>query len=462
VRRAPVTCDPATPIAEAAATMARDRISSIIVPHADGLGILTDRDLRSRVVAVRRDPEAPVSDVMTQEARTIRSDAMAGEVLLTMLEVGVHHLPVLDADGSLIGVLTDTDVMELGRDSPFVLKGAIDSSADAAAAIEAAHALPRVVASMTPAGVDPVDVGYAVALMRDALTQRFLALAADDLGAAPVPWAWLALGSEARREQGLQSDQDHAIAFASGSDDRVDAYFADLAEHVTANLEASGIPRCRGGVMATEPELRRPLDHWIDAFRAWMADLGTVGSLQGTILFDLRQLAGDLASEPPLDEVLMEAPTVPGFATHLARRALDDRPPLGLFGRLRTERTGEHAGTIDVKHRGLLLITSFARARALAHGLTEKSTLSRLRSLADLGAVSEPDASDIADAFRFLWGVRLRHQVERSLAGRPPDDHVDPRSLSYVTRRALRETLRVVERMQHLLLLELPGRMPIR
>jgi CBS domain-containing protein len=462
VRRPPVTCDPATPIADAAATMARERVSSILVPHAGGLGIVTDRDLRSRVLAERRDVAGPVSDVMTPNARTIHSDAMVGEVLLTMLEGAVHHLPVIGADGTLVGVVTDTDVMELGRDSPFVLKREIDSSADADAAIEAAHTLPRVVASMARAGVDPVDVGYAVALMRDALTRRFLALSADDFGPAPVPWGWLALGSEARREQGLQSDQDHAIAYAPGSDDAVDRYFANVAERVTANLEASGIPRCRGGVMATEPELRRPLDRWVEAFRAWMADLGTVGSLQGTILFDLRQVGGDLAAEPALDDVLREAPHVPGFAAHLARRALDERPPLGLGGRLKLERRGDHAGTIDVKRRGLLLITSIARALAIPRGLTDKSTLGRLRGLVDVGALTAADAADLEEAFRFLWGIRLRHQVDQAQRGERPDDHIDPRTLSRVTRHALREALRVIERSQRLLSLELPGHAPIR
>ena len=462
VRRPAVTCDPTTSVADAAAAMARERISSILVPHAAGLGIVTDRDLRSRVVAERRGPDTPVSDVMSPHARTISSDAMVGEVLLTMLERSVHHLPVVDAGGGLIGVVTDTDVMELGRDSPFVLKRAIDSSPDAGAAIEAARALPRVVASMVRAGVDPVDVGYAVALMRDALTRRYLALATADLGAAPVPWAWLALGSEARREQGLQSDQDHAIAFARGSGEHDDGYFAELAERVTANLEASGIPRCRGGVMATEPELRRPLDRWIDAFHAWMADVGTMGSFQSAILFDFRQIGGGLPAESSLDDVLREAPGVPGFATHLSRRALDERPPLGLFGRLKTERIGNHAGTIDLKHRGLLIITSFARARAIAKGITEKSTLARLRALRRTAELTGSDAMDLEEAFRFLWGIRLQHQVDQALRDEQPDDRVDPRTLSQVTRHSLREALRVIDRSQRLLSLELPGYAPIR
>jgi CBS domain-containing protein len=143
--------------------MSRERISSILVPHAGGLGIVTDRDLRTRVVAVRRDPDAPVSEVMTSTARTIPASAMLGEVLLAMLETDVHHLPVIGPGDTVVGVVTDTDVMQLGRDSPFVLKRAIEDASDPDRAIGAAAELPRVVASMVRTAVDGVDVGHAVA-----------------------------------------------------------------------------------------------------------------------------------------------------------------------------------------------------------------------------------------------------------------------------------------------------------
>jgi CBS domain-containing protein len=228
------------------------------VPHAGGRGIVTDRDLRTRVVAVRRDPDTPVSEVMTPTAQTIPASAMLGEVLLAMLETDVHYLPVIGPGDTVVGVVTDTDVMQLSRDSPFVLKRAIEDASDPDRAIGAAAELPRVVASMVRTGVDRVDVGHAVALMRDTLTHRFLTFATSDRGAAPAEWAWLALEREARREQELRSDQDHAIAYVLGPEPDTDRYLAERAGRVTANLEATGIPRCRGGVMATEPELRRP------------------------------------------------------------------------------------------------------------------------------------------------------------------------------------------------------------
>jgi CBS domain-containing protein len=455
VSRPPVTCAASTSIREAAGLMVRERISSLLIPHAGGLGILTDRDLRSRVVAPGRDPETPIADVMTPRATTVPGWAMVGEAILAMLEGGFHHVPVTDRQGSVLGVVTDTDLIGLGRDSPFLLKRAIEDAPDAAGAIAVASELPRVVRSMVRAGVDPVDIGYAVALMTDSLTMRFVDLASKELGSAPVPWAWLALGSEARREQGLHSDQDHAIAYDSPGEQDVDPYFASLAATVTSNLEAAGIPRCRGEVMATERSLRRPLDQWVGAFRGWMSDLGSEGSVQASIVFDYRRVAGTLDAESRLDEVIREAPRHPGFATQLAHRALDLRPPLGVFHRLVTERGGPHGGTLDIKQQGLLIVTGIARALTVGRGIIERSTVGRLRSLRGDGGFDGSLAADVEDAFRFLWGVRLRHQVDEALHGADPDDHIDPRKLGPVTRPALRESFRVIERAQRALALEL-------
>lgn len=454
VRRPPVTCAPSTSIRDAAALMAQERISSLLIPHSEGPGILTDRDLRGKVVALGRDVAGPVSDVMTARARTIPGSAMVGEAVLAMLEGGFHHLPVTDPSGGVLGVVTDTDLIGLGRNSPFLLKREIEDAKDSARAIAVASNLPRVVRSMVDAGVDPVDIGYAVALMTDSLTVRFLELAMVDLGATPAPWAWLALGSEARREQGLHSDQDHAIAYDARADE-ADAYFASLAAMVTDHLEAAGIPRCRGGVMATERSLRRPIDHWVRAFRSWMSDASADGSFQASIVFDYRRVAGSLDAENHLDDVIRQAPQHPRFATQLARRALDIRPPLGVFDRLVTERRGPHTGTVDIKHRGLLIVTGLARALTIGRGIIERSTIARLRRMRDDGGLDPALAAHLEEAFDLLWGIRLRHQSDPATRGGSADDHIDPRELGPVSRPALREAFRVIDRAQRTLALEL-------
>src|SRR6266508_1246255 len=242
VRRPPVTCDPSTPVAEAAELMARERVSSLLIPHADGgVGILTDRDLRARVVAERRGGDTPVREVMTPRAETVPGETMVGEVLLRMLEGGFHHFPIADASGRVIGVVSDTDLMGIGRDTPFALKSAIERAADRDAVVTAIGELPGVITALVDASADPVDIGHVTAFSIDAATRRLLELGIAEREEPPVSWAWLALGSAARQEQAIRTDQDHAIAF-DGDAAKAGTSLAPIAEFVTSGLEAAGFP----------------------------------------------------------------------------------------------------------------------------------------------------------------------------------------------------------------------------
>lgn len=451
IRRPAVSFSPDGTVGEAASRMAEDRISSLLIPWEGGWGILTDRDLRSRVLAAGRPPETRVAEVMTVPVRTIPSDSMAGEALLVMLDGGFHHLPVIDAHGGLAGVVTDTDLMGLSRQSPFALKSAIERSPSEAEAVAAARRLPEVAGELVAANVDPVDVGHVIGGTIDALTRRLIELAIARLGDPPAPWAWLALGSEARHEQALSTDQDHALAYEPGGrgEAELDPYFAELAEAVTSGLEAAGIPRCRGDAMAVHPSLRRSMAGWLDQFRSWMSDPGIEGSVLTSIAFDYRRIAGPLDVEAPLNELIRSIPgRYPQFLRHLARRALDQKPPTGFLRNLVVESHGEHAGRFDVKHGGIMIVTSLARAWALRRGRTEKGTLERLRTAVESGEIDEESREALEEAFRLLWQVRLDHQAAMVRAGQPADDFVDPASLGPITRQGLKEAFRIIGREQ--------------
>ena len=334
LRRPPVTFPSEGTVRDAATLMAEQRISSILIPRGSWWGIMTDRDLRSRVLAPGRPLETLVGEVMSFPASSVAPEAMASEVLLRMLEGGFHHFPVVDSGGALVGVVTDTDLMGLERQSPFALKSSIERARDEEATVAAARTLPQTVCALVEASVDPVDIGHVVGVTIDTLTRKLIELAIDRMGEPPVPWAWLALGSEARHEQALHTDQDHALAYDPQGRPvgEIDPYFAELAEAVTAGLEAAGIPRCKGDAMAYNEALRRSVDGWVAAFKRWMNDPGFEGSVLTSIVFDYRQIAGPLEVEPALDDVIRAASAgYPQFLRHLARRALDHRPPTGFF-----------------------------------------------------------------------------------------------------------------------------------
>jgi CBS domain-containing protein len=458
IRRDLVTVDPATTIADAAEVMTRERVSSVLMRIGADWAVVTDRDLRSRVLAVKGDATAPVATIATTPIHTIDANAPSGDALTEMLAKGVHHLPVTDGD-RIVGVVTDTDLMGLGRHTPFALKSAISRGRSIEDVSTAGRELPLVVATLVDASADPVDVGRVVSLVVDALTDRFLAIAADEVEGEPVAFAWLALGSAARQEQALHTDQDHALAYAlpGGADpDEVDRRLARMAEIVVDGLEAAGIPRCRGGAMAVHPTMRAPVEVWEERFRTWMHTPSPEASVLSSIVFDLRAQAGALDAATGLHRRMREAREHPGFQRMLGRVATTHPPPTGFFGNLVVEGSdGKHAGTLDVKRGGITLVSSLARAWGVEAGADTPRTAQRLEAAAAEGLLPESDASELIEAFRFLWEIRLRHQADQVRSGATPDDFVDPGALGPFQRSGLKEAFRVIRGAQRLLATQL-------
>jgi CBS domain-containing protein len=448
VRRPPLVCRPEATVREAAELMARERSSSVLVPVDGGFGIVTDRDLRTKVVAQGLAGGRPVRDVMSHPARSIPGDTLVDTALLEMLDRGIHHLPIVDARGSPVGVLTDTDVLGLERRRPFILRTEIERATTPDEVSRVGRALPESIAVLVRAGVDPVDIGHIVALTVDAMTVRLLELASKKLGVPPIRWAWLALGSEARREQALSTDQDHALVLEDGADREADEYFHSLAEAVVVGLESSGIPRCRAGVIASERAWRRSRSSWLETFDRWMSERGLEPVTLTTIGFDYRAISGTLDAEPALNETVRSARDRPVFLRRLARAALDFRPPVGFRGAFVVLKEGEHAGMLDLKQRGLLPVVDLARLFALEGGLEAKTTLDRLRTAEESGVIGHDVRAGLEESYRVILDSRVEHQARQVESGTAPDNFIDPETLGAIDRARLKDAFRAISHVQ--------------
>jgi len=457
VRRPPALVPVVSSIREAAELMTRERVSCLLVERADGLGILTDRDLRSRVLALGRSPDTVITEVLTAPVITVPADTIVAEVIAIMLERGIHHMPVVDESGQVLGVVTHTDLMGLEQKGPFALKADIERAADVAALTDAARRLPEIVCALVEANVDPVEVGHVVAVAIDTATRRLLELGIRGFGDPPCPWSWLALGSEARGEQALLTDQDNALVLDLGDTPIgvVDPYFEKLATFVNVGLEEAGIPRCRAGVIASNSEWRDTVLQWEFRFRRWMRDPGRMGGAFSGIAFDYRQVAGPFEVKAVLDDVIRTAPDEPQFIRHLGNLAIGTRPPTGFTKDAVVEAKGRSARTLDVKHGGITIITNIARVRAIMAGLTENRTLRRLHEVTVLGVMQEERRRGLEEAFRLLWQIRLEHQTRQVRDGHASDDLVEPGSLGPLARQGLKEAFRMIEREQDALAAEL-------
>jgi CBS domain-containing protein len=319
----------------------------------------------------------------------------------------------------------------------------IDAAQRTEELVTLAAGVPRVIADLHDAGLGVRALGREIVRVIDATTIRAIDLHLREREPPPAPWAWLAFGSVARRESGMAPDQDHTIVW--DGDDTSDAYFADLAEAVTATLEASGMPRCPSGVLATTPGWRAPLDRWLGSLLAPSAKSGRA-VFRLALALDLRKVAGPLridAAAARLHAGLRE----PDVRWRVARLAIDARPPIGSFGGLETERRGRHR-VVDVKRGGLLAVTDLARVAASDGGIDEISTVPRLRRSAEVGTLHPDAARALEEAFETFGELRFDHQVASFRRGRPADSLVEPASLDPVSRIRLREAFRVVDAAQ--------------
>jgi CBS domain-containing protein len=437
----PVFCEPDMPIREAAEVMRERRISSVLVREAGKIGIVTDSDLRDKVIAGGIPLDAPLREVMTVPVVTTPAYRLAVEASIQMLNAGVHHLPVLDELQNIIGVVSAADLMTLETLSPFGIRRAMARADSEEALVEAAAQLPRTFVVLLDAGLSPASVGRVLSLQNDTATERLLEFALDRHGEAPVPWAWLSLGSVARRELTLASDQDNALAYAGDErDPEVDAYFAKIAADVNAGLACCGFGADKAEVLARNAEWRMPEGEWKRVFAECFEQPDRSHLVRAAVSFDFRHVAGGLDIVAPLVEIVREAPQHPDFLGRLARTATDFKPPLGFRGKL--------PATFDIKRGGTMPIANLARFHALANGVTISPTRDRLVAVKETGALDPETAVGLAEAFEIAMEIRLQHHAAQIQAGKPPDNMVSPDELPPLARLDLREALKQVAAAQ--------------
>ena len=464
VRRPPVAATPTTTIRAAAELMTSERVSSVLVLQDSRLvGIVTDRDLRTRVVADGRDLAGPLSSIMTPDPATGSSDALAFEALMVMMERKIHHLPVLDGSGRVTGLVSSTDLMRLEHNNPLYLVADVATARDVASLAGLSRRIPVIVEQLVAEDATAQDIGRAVTAVGDAIERRLLVLAEADLGPPPVPYAWVVLGSQARYEQGLASDQDNAIVISDELGPGKDLgpgeqdYYAALAAQVSAGLVECGYPPCPGEVMATNPRWRVPVATWREHFHRWLRAPQPQAVLNGSIFFDMRPLHGETTLVQNLrSDILARTRQSHLFLAYLAQHALARRPPLGFFRGLVLEKEGQHRDRLDLKAGGVGAVVELARVHALHGGLPEVNTQARIAEAARGGSISVQLAAELSDALEFIAYLRLRHQGHAVRAGREPDNFVDPATLTDFERRHLRDAFRIVRAAQQALAQRVP------
>ncbi len=457
ISRAPVSAPCTVRLQEAARIMTDQGVSALLLMDESGensrlKGIITDRDLRTRAVTEALPSETPISDIMSEGLITIRASAYIFEAMLMMLHNNVHHLPVMDKD-EVRGVIALSDIVKYESQSSLYLVSNIYHQNDVKGLKKISRDVPDTFVRMVNEDANSHMIGSAMAGIGRSFTQRLLELGEEKLGPPPIPYCFMALGSMARDEQLVVTDQDNAMILDdSFVPEEHDEYFLALAKFVSDGLAECGYKYCTGEIMATNPKWRQPLRVWKGYFTDWIENPRAEALLNSNIFFDLDGIHGNIEFAEELKALVAEkASHSQRFLTLMARNALNRTPPLGFFRTFVLEEDGQHRKTFNLKRRGTAPLSDLIRIHALACGSRAQNSFERLKAIGQTKLLLEDDLGNLRDALEFISIVRIRHQALAIEDGRTPDNNVRPEDLSPFERSHLKDAFQVVSNAQKFL-----------
>ncbi|MFP5347628.1 MAG: putative nucleotidyltransferase substrate binding domain-containing protein [Actinomycetes bacterium] len=457
---------PEDTLAEAAARITDVGHSCALVHMPQGIGIVTDASFRRACGIVAAD--ARVVDIAVAPVFTVQTETTRGQAYVRMVDLGVHHLVVVDGARRVVGVVRAIDLAAADMRDPLIVRAAIESASSMPQLVDAATLLPSTSIELVESGLSAERVGRLLTAVRDALLRKLVELAHE---AEDPPCSWLLLGSTARFEPLLGSDVDTAMAWPDAAPAAPDPGHGhrERADRVLARLEQCGLRRCAVGINASNPYYSRSISGWAGLADRWQQSPDRDQPLLMGVATDLRPVT-DVAIGLAVVEGNARRPYSRDVLAMLLKATLAVKPPVGFVRGLVAEHSGEHRGLLDLRRRGLTPIASIGRWVALVTGETAGSTPDRLRRGQDSGMLAADETDNLLGAFELIYNLLLRHQVvalrseasrsDATQASRSLGYHLDPRTLDPLTRRHLRSVFREVSRVQARLESEGVDRLP--
>lgn len=451
IARKPLYCGPETSVVQAARQMRDAHVSSLGVV-AEGerlLGIVTVRDLSNKVLAEGLPATTPVAAVMTENPVSLPPTALGSDILHIMLERRFGHLPITE-DGRFVGMITQTDLTRFQAVSSAVLIRDVVSAETVAEMAAVTARIPQLLVQLVGGHQSHEVITRLITDIADAVTRRLLVMAERELGAPPVPYLWLACGSQGRQEQTGVSDQDNCLILDDAATEADMAYFRALAKIVSDGLNDCGYVYCPGDMMATAERWCQPARVWREYFHGWIAKPSPEAQMLASVMFDLRPIGGGGIAlfEALQGETLELVGKNSIFVAHMISNSLKHTPPLGLLRGFATIRSGEHRNHIDMKMNGVVPVADLARVYALQGRLGAANTRARLSGAEEAGVISASGARDLIEAYDLIATMRLENQAHLIKSGRRPDNFLAPSDLSDFERSHLRDAFVVVRTMQ--------------
>jgi CBS domain-containing protein len=460
ITREPLILSSETSIQKVAQAMAEENISAALISYSSTeqddeslqFGLITEHDLCAKVVASGLNVENKVSEVMSTNLILLDQNAYVFEAMLLMLRHNVHHLPILK-NKKPIGLISVSDIIRYESQNSLLFVSSIFQQQNVEDLATLSKQLKDCFVRMVNEDANSHMVGRAMSEIGRSFKQRLLTLAEEKFGPPPIPYCFLALGSMARDEQLLVTDQDNALILDNQYDaDLHGTYFEQLAHFVCDGLAACGYTYCTGDIMATNPEYRKTQSQWEACFTDWIEKPNPKALLNCNIFFDLTGVYGRIKWAEKLNSFIVnKARKNQRFLACLARNALNRKPPLGFFKDFVMENDGRHNNSINLKRRGTAPLADLVRVHALAVGSQSQNTFQRLDDIIEAGILPKSKGADLQHAMELISLVRLRHQSLDIESNNEPDNNIEPENMSDFERRNLKDAFLVLSNAQNFL-----------
>ena len=460
-----VVCSPATSVA-AAVSLLEQRDTDVLLirdNQENNVGVITDLDLRKNVMAKGCQLDKPVSSIMSSPVISMSCNSCIFEAGLLMEQKHISHLFVTGNHDRIIGVIRSDHISAIQKYSPTILLRDINNAKAPHDIIEHNAELPYLINTVINSGAKPQYINHLTTIIVDAVLQKFIDFAIQELGIPPARFTFIIFGSEGRQEQTLRTDQDNAIIYEDvppEAEESVQGYFLNLGRRVCGWLHQAGYSYCEGNNMAQNPQWCQPLSTWKRYFSEWIANGTAEDLLKAKIFFDFRGAYGEQTFVQLLRKHLH---TVigqnPRFFQLLARNVLQLSPPIGFFGNFVVESVGENKKAFDIKS-SMMPIVDYARIYALQHNIAATNTFERLKQLYERNLLSQQNYQEMIQAYSYLMQTRLSTQAEAIMQGnKHPDNYVSPRKLTYIERKLLKEIFAQTKHFQARLSYDFTGQM---
>jgi CBS domain-containing protein len=458
-----LACQQNQTIQQAAELMNKHRCSSIFIKDADDafIGIVTDSDLRKKVIAQDIDVQRPVADIMSAPLHVIGSDAMIFETLMTMMHLNIKHLAVTDAEKQIVGAVTNHDLLVAQSRSPFFLIREINRAENKEALFDKHAQLPAIIQGLISGGAKSENVTRLITTISDAILNKLIGFALAEMPNPPARFVFIIMGSEGRKEQTLKTDQDNAIIYEDvpeHEEEAVHQYFLALGDKICTWLDMAGYAYCKGGIMAKNAKWCQPMSVWKKYFHSWIRTAEPQDLLQSSIFFDFRGAYGEIPMVEELRKYLFSAlKGWSGFFRHLTENALHFKPPIGFFRNFVVESKGKHRNAFDIKS-AMMPIVDLARIYALNNEVVETNTRERIHSLYLKNVFSWKEYNEIDKAYSFLMQLRFVRQITAVIEeNTKPDNYINPKKLSRIEQKMLKEIFTRIEKFQERLDFDFTG-----